>query len=245
MLSGKTAVITGASGGIGKAIVKKFAENGCNICACARHCDESLENYYMSLSEKYHVKIDIFLFDLLDETQMKKAIKDIIKVTNTIDILINNAGIAKYDSFSFLKTETLDEIMHINYYAPLQFTQKIVRRMSKEGASIVFVSSIAGLDGIGGNTAYGASKAAIAHTTKVLSRELSVSGIRVNAVAPGMVDTKMKELADSSTWETLISRTDLKRVASPDEIANVVVFLSSGMSSYMTGQILRVDGGMN
>jgi 3-oxoacyl-[acyl-carrier protein] reductase len=181
----------------------------------------------------------------MNTTEMKESVRQIVKEKRNIDVLVNNAGIAQYDAFAMLSIDTLKNIFEVNYNRPLQFTQMISRRMSKEGASIVFLSSVAGIDAVSGNTAYGASKAAIAHSTRVLSKELAGQKIRVNAVAPGMVDTAMKYKADEDTWNNLIRQTSLKRAALPEEIANVICFMASDLSSYITGQVLRVDGGMN
>lgn len=245
MLKDKNAIITGANGGIGRAIVETFAKNGSNIWACMRHMDNEYEKYLNSLANEYNVIIEPIYFDMTNSVEMKEAVKQIVRSKRNIDVLINNAGVAQYDAFSLMPMENLTNVFEINYYAPIQFTQLVSRRMSKDGASIVFVSSVSGLDAVCGNTAYGASKAALAHTARVLAKELSTQGIRVNAIAPGMVDTQMKNKADEKTWESLIALTSLKRVAKPEEIANVICFLSSELSSYITGQVIRVDGGMS
>ena len=136
-------------------------------------------------------------------------------------------------------------MLNCNYICPLLFTQLVVRLMTraKKGA-IVFLSSVAGFQPEIGNTAYGGSKAAVAHATGVLSRELAGFHIRVNAVAPGMVDTAMAKKADEEYWRQLVERIPFKRMAQPQEIANVIAFLASDQASYVTGQVIRVDGGL-
>lgn len=243
MLRGKNAIVTGASGGIGKAIVYNFAKNGANIWACAHKKDMEFENYLCDIASKCNVMIEPLYFSLNNLNEVKDIAKSIIKEKKSIDILINNAGTVQYDTFNMLKIDTLINLYEINYFGQLQFTQLISRRM--RNASIVFVSSIAGLDAVSGNIAYGGSKAAVAHAAKVLSKELARQEIRVNAVAPGMVDTSMKSKADEKVWNDLIAQTSLNRVARPEEIANVICFLASDLSSYVTGQIIRVDGGMH
>lgn len=244
MLKEKNAIVTGANGGIGRAILKNFAQNGAGIWACARKPDPDFERYLSSLSEQYDVTVRPVYFDMDDPAEMKEAVKGIIKDKKSIDIIVNNAGIAEYGSFASMPLTEIKKIFDVNYFDALSFTQFFVRRM-KQGSSVVFLSSVAGIDAEGGNVAYGGSKAALAHTAKVLSRELSPLGIRVNAVAPGMVDTVMKGKASQEVWESLVSRTDLKRAAQPEEIANVISFLCSDLASYITGQIIRVDGGLN
>lgn len=245
MLSGKNAIITGARRGIGRATVEVFAKNGANIWACARKEDAAFEADMAQLAEKYCIWIKPVYFEMTDETQMKQAVRQIQKEKDPVDILVNNAGEAQYDNFTMMSGKNLRRIMECNYISPLLFTQLIVRMMLRASrGSIVFLSSVAGLQAEMGNTAYGGSKAAVAHTVGVLGRELAGLNIRVNAVAPGMVDTDMKEQADEAYWESLVERVPLKRMAQPQEIANAIAFLSSDLASYITGQVIRVDGGL-
>ena len=243
MLKEKNAIITGSNGGIGRALVEKFAQNGANIWACARSKSGDFENYLTGISEQYSVVVKPVYFDMEDPTGMKEAVKEIIKDKRSIDTIVNNAGIAEYGAFSSTPLAEIKRVFDINYFDALCFTQYFTRRM-RQGSAIVFMSSVAGIDAESGNMAYGGSKAALAHTARVLSRELSPHGIRVNAVAPGMVDTNMKVKANPEVWDALVAQTDLKRVAQPEEVANVVAFLCSDLASYITGQIIRVDGGL-
>ena len=245
MLSGKNAIITGARQGIGRAAVEVFAKNGANVWACARKEDADFEADMAQLAEKYSVWIKPVYFEMTDEMQMKQAVRQIQKEKVPVDILVNNAGEAQYDNFTMMPVKNLRRMMECNYISPLLFTQLIVRMMSRASrGSIVFLSSVAGLQAEAGNTAYGGSKAAVAHATGILSKELAGLNIRVNAVAPGMVDTDMKGQADEAYWESLVERVPLKRMAQPQEIANVIAFLSSDLASYITGQVIRVDGGL-
>jgi len=245
MLQEKNIVVTGSNRGIGKAIVYKLAAEGANIWACARNKSEEFEEEIKSLSSKSGVIIEPVYFDLMNEGDVKDAVKGIVKSKRPIDGLVNNAGKASYNKLQLIKIEDIREIFDNNYFSALYLTQLIMRRMTKNTGSIVFLSSISGFVPEIGNIAYGGSKAAIAHTTKVLSKELAAQGIRVNAVAPGMVNTSMKLKADEGVWNDLIARTSLKRAAEPEEIANVICCLSSDLSSYVNGQVVRVDGGMN
>lgn len=246
MLRGKNAVITGANRGIGRACVEYFASQGANIWACARKEYEGFAEDMRSIAAKNNVEIWPVYFDIANKEMIKAAAQMIIKQKIPIDILVNNAGIAKYSNFQFLNMEELNEVFSVNYIGQLSFTQLLARRMGRnKEASIVFISSVAGLQSESGSLAYGGSKSAIAHAVGVLSRELSGQNIRVNAIAPGLVDTDMKKMADVQYWHDMVMRTDLKRSASPEEVAHVVAFLAGDLSSYITGQVLRVDGGLH
>ena len=245
MLKGKNAVITGARRGIGRATVEVFARYGANVWACARTQDNAFESDMAALSEQYGVWIKPVYFDLSDDAGMKKAVQGILKEKKPIDILVNNAGIVT-EAASFLMTgaEKMRDTFEINFFAASQFTQYICRAMARrKSGSVVFVSSAAALDGYPGEYAYSASKAALIGAVKYLAGELGQYHIRVNAVAPSMTDTDMKNGADPAYWNQLVERTVMKRMARPEEISNVIAFLSGDLASYVNGQILKVDGG--
>ena len=188
--------------------------------------------------------IEPVYFDLMNEGDVKDAVKGIVKSKRPIDGLVNNAGKASYNKLQLIKIEDIREIFDNNYFSALYLTQLIMRRMTKNTGSIVFLSSISGFVPEIGNIAYGGSKAAIAHAVKVLAKELSADGIRVNAVAPGLVNTDMKNLASEDTWGELVNKILIGRIAEPNEIANVISFLLSDQASYITAQTIHVDGGM-
>ena len=223
-----------------------FANNGANIWACIRRPNDRFKEYVLALSKKTGVLIKPVCFDFSEIDQIKTGVKTILSEKGTIDILINNAGVIFTSLFQMTSIDKMKEIFNTNYFSQMLFTQLLVRSMVRQGSgSIVNISSSAAIEGNEGRTAYAASKAAIIASTKVMAKELASNNIRVNAVAPGLTETDMMiESTPEDALETTLRRTCMKRVGRPEEIANVVLFLSSDLSSYMTGQVLRVDGGM-
>lgn len=226
------------------ATVCKLASEGANVWACARKKDDSFEKRLKEIASQNGTVIEPVYFELTDENQVKEAVRNIIKSKRPIDGLVNNAGIAVYNKFQMMRIEDIKNIFGTNYFSALYLTQLLMRRMIRNTGSIVFVSSVSGFIPEVGNIAYGGSKAAVSHAVKVLAKELSSEGIRVNAVAPGLVNTDMKKHASEEAWEKLKSGIIIGRVAEPNEIANVISFLLSDQSSYMTAQTVHVDGGM-
>ena len=247
LLKNKTAVITGCNRGIGKKLLEIFSSNGANIFACARTIDDKFKKFCKDLESNKKTKITPICIDLENEESIKKAAGEITNQAVTIDILINNAATIQTALFQMTTQKDLKKIFQVNVFSQVLFTQYILKLMvrNKKGGSIVFVSSTAGLDGNQGRNAYASSKAALISQSKVLSKELGAKNIRVNSIAPGTTDTQMLK---KNTSENLIKQIEenssLKRIASPEEIANTILFLSSDLSSYITGQVIRVDGGM-
>lgn len=244
MMKNKNIVVTGAAGGIGKAILIKLANEGANIWACDRKQPEEFEQFLKDLAAEAGSIIEPVYFNLDNEEEIKTAVKYIVQSKRPVDGIVNNAGIAAYNKLQFMKVEDIKRIFNINYFSSLYLTQLLLRRITKQTGSIVFTSSIAGFKPEIGNVAYGGSKAAVSQAVKVLAKELSPDGIRVNAVAPGLVDTDMKNKADETTWNLMIQNVMLGRIARPEEIANVICFLLSEQSSFITAQTIHVDGGM-
>lgn len=246
LLKGKTAVLTGANRGIGKAILKTFANNGASVWACARTRSDEFEAFAKQLAEAKGVEVTPVYFDLNDDAAMKEAVKQIRSAKQPIDILVNNAGVIQTALFQMTSLPAMKELFDTNLFSQLQFTQLILKLMLKSpSGSIINLSSSAAIEGNEGRSAYSASKAALIAVTKSLSKELGERNIRVNAIAPGLTQTDMMvdSTAEAALRETL-DRTCLKRVGRPEEIAATALFLASDLSSYMTGQTLRVDGGM-
>ena len=246
LLKDKTAVITGCNKGIGKKTLEVFSENGATVFACVRNIDEKFKSFSTELEKKFNNKIIPIQFDFNEESKTKEAANNILGLNKPIDILVNNAATIHTAIFQMTSIKKLKEIFEVNFFSQTIFTQYILKSMIKnKKGSIVYISSSSALDGNEGRSAYSSSKAAIIAQAKVLSRELGIHNIRVNSTAPGLTDTDMmKENHKKELVSEVLSRTSLKKAANPREIANVILFLSSDLASYITGQNIRVDGGM-
>ena len=241
---GKNVVITGSSRGIGIAILEAFAKGGACIAACSNRKSDAVIENYKNISSQYGVEIYPFFFDMSDEDAIKEGAKVVKEKMPQVDVLVNNAGISHIAPFILTKPEDLHRVFQVNFFSQIVFTNGLLGALKKaKGAAIVNMTSIAGLDGGVGVTAYGSSKAAVALTTKVQAQEFAAFKIRVNAVAPGMVDTDMAVNMGEKAVENTINATALKRIARPEEVAQLVTFIASDEASYITGQIVRVDGG--
>lgn len=244
-VEGKVALITGCNKGIGRAIMEKFMKEGIHIVACTRQITPELEEYYQQKEKECNIKIYPLLMDLSDENSIKIAMKELYSWKLKIDILINNAGIASGGFMMRTGISKLKEVFQINYFSQVLLTQYILKVMIKnKKGCILFMSSVLGLDARPGGTSYGASKAAISLLTKSLAKEVAAYRIRVNALAPNLVDTEMAYLMEKKSFSDMVDSSALKRLASPDEIASVALFLASDEASYITGQVIRVDGGL-
>ena len=245
LLLGKNAIITGTARGMGNKMMEVFAENGANIWACARTKNDKLEAQAKELSEKYGVGISVIYFEMTNLDEMRAAVKQIMQTKKPVDILVNNAGITDNTLFQMVTEKNLREQFEVNYFCPFLFTQYIVKLMLRNGkGSIINMASSAGLDGNAGRSVYGASKAAVICATKAIAEELGEKGIRANCIAPGITKTDMIANMSDEVMEETISRTDMKRYGMPLDQANAALFLASDLSSYVTGQTIRVDGCM-
>lgn len=245
MLENKTAIITGCNRGIGKAILEVFAKNRCNIFAHARKETDDFLNTINELSKKYFVKIYPIYFNLKDIDEIKNAVKKIRSYKFPIDILVNNAGITSNKLFQMTTLEDVQEQFDINFKSLFVLSQYITKMMLRNNhGSIVNVSSISALGGDVGRSIYGASKAAVSSLTKTMAAELGEGNIRVNAVAPGFIKTDMMDFMSEDIIEKNLKMSKLKRIGKPEEVANVVAFLCSDLSSYVTGQVINIDGGI-
>lgn len=245
LLIGKNAIVTGTARGIGHKIVEVFAANGANVWACARKQTEEMDAFAAELSSEYGVWVKPVYFELTDREQMKTAVKSIMSDKQPIDILVNNAGITYNALFQMSNEEWINTSMNVNFVSPFLFSQYIVKLMLRNGkGNIVNISSTAALDGNSGRSIYGATKASVYCATKALAEELGSKGIRANCIAPGITETDMLSSMTEEVINETVMATDSQRSGKPEDIANAALFLASDLSSYITGQILRVDGGM-
>ena len=246
LLKGRTAVVTGCNRGIGRAILELFVESGANVFACTRKPTKNFSTYVDDLARTTNTWIQPVYFDLSDLEAVKSGAKEIIGKKLPIDILVNNAGSISTSPFQLTPVQQASDLYNINFLSPIVLTQYVVRLMTRNNSgNIINISSSAAIEGNEGRLSYAASKAALLSSTTVIARELAQFNIRANAIAPGLTETDMmvESTSEKALKETL-ENTMMQRVGSPQEIAQVVLFLASDMSSYMTGQVLRVDGGM-
>ena len=246
LLKDKVAVVSGASGDIGKKILEKFSNEGSNIYALVRNIeDKEFIEFTENLKKKNNNKISIIHLDLEKEETIKSSF-DLIKKDNTsIDILVNNAGTVTNSLFQMTSLKSLRNIFEINFFSQFLLTQIYLKLLNKsKKGSIVFVSSNSANENPVGRCAYSASKAALNSLTKTISKEMGVKNLRVNAVLPGLTDTKMaKNFTKDDAIDEYLNKVALKRIAKTSEIANVIAFLASDKSSYINGQLITIDGG--
>jgi 3-oxoacyl-[acyl-carrier protein] reductase len=246
LLKDKVVVVTGSNRGIGKSILELFHAEGASIFACARTQTENFEADLKKIASQGQGFIKPIYFDFSEPDQIKNAIQKIIADSKVIDVLVNNAGIASGSLFQMTPVSKVKEIFEINFFAQLQFSQSIARLMTRaKSGSIINMASVSGLLGDSGTLSYGSSKAALIYATKTMARELGEFNVRVNAIAPSVTKTDMFNQMESGARDKMIMSTALRRPAEVIEVANVALFLASDLSSYVTGQTLRVDGGLS
>jgi len=242
-LVGKTALVTGSNRGIGKAIAQKLAQNGADIIITAPIKSDA-ELAANEIKNDYNVKTYAFELNLLDMGSIESTIKEIESHTN-IDILVNNAGITKDNLFIRMKKEEWEDVIKVNFSSLFYITQPIVKQMiKKRWGRIINISSVVGIMGNAGQTNYSATKAALIGFTKSLAKEVGSRGITVNAVAPGFIDTPMTQSLPEDVKEAYKKQIPLGRFGTPDDVANAVLFLASEEASYITGEVINVNGGM-
>lgn len=244
MLTGKTAIITGANRGIGLATVEVFAEQKAVIWACAHTQSDEFEDKIAEIANRNSTIIYPVYFDVKDKTAVKNAVKTIGKSAKSMDILVNNAGVSVKAFLNMMSYEMMREALEVNFFSQVYLTQCVSRYMIKaKTGSIINVASVSGIVNSQGDIAYGSSKAASIFSTKTMALELGSDGIRVNSVSPGFIDTDMWKTRKREVYDKVLSETPLGRQGKPREVANVILFLASNMSSYITGQNIVVDGG--
>lgn len=245
LLNDKNIILTGCNRGIGEKTLEQLAKNGANIWACTRKISQEDITKYDTLEYSFHIKIWPITLDLSDSESINEAIKEIRKFKFPIDGLINNAGITYNALFQMSSISMIKEVFEINLFSQILFTQFVLKLMLRNNSgSIVNISSTAGIDANSGRSIYGASKAAMICITKAIAREVGEKGIRINSIAPGITQTEMIKSMSNEVIEETRQLTQLKRLGEPVDIANVCIFLLSELSSYLTGQVIRVDGGL-
>lgn len=244
MLNEKIVVVTGANRGIGFSIAHTFAAQGANVFACMRTLD--FDALKRMAPEGGTDRIKGVVLDLGEEASIKSAIKEIASLTgNKVDVLVNNAGTATGGLFQMMPIAELRRVFEINLIGQILLTQGLSRLMTRHRTgSIINIASTAAEIADPGTLAYGASKAGFARASQSMATELGASGVRVNTISPGVTKTDMFDQMAPEARERLINSSALKRAAVPQDIANVALFLASDLSSFVTGQTLRVDGGM-
>lgn len=240
----KVVLITGGTRGIGKSVAERFAKEGYNLVLnyVSENTDiESIKNNF----KEYEIDVILFKADVSKFDECENLVKEAISKFGKIDVLVNNAGITKDGLIAMMKEEAFDRVIDINLKGTFNMTRNVVPYMMKKRCgNIVNISSVVGVAGNAGQSNYAASKAGIIGFTKSLAKELSARNIRVNAVAPGFIDTDMTSVLTDKVKENIYAQIPLKRMGDAKEVANVVYFLSNDESSYITGQVINVDGGM-
>jgi len=245
LLAGKTALITGCLRGIGFHAMQLFARNGANVYACCQRENAAFDAARAQLADETAVTITPVYFDLDKEEDLRAAMRQLVSAKAAVDMLLNIAGMTEDARFAMTSMESIRRVYEINFVAQMLITQSVSRLIARRGGgSIVNVSSVSALDGNEGQLAYSASKAAMIGATKTLASELAPQNIRVNALAPGVIETDMTAAVPKPVLEKLKSRIPLGRMGHPREVAGVLLFLASDLSRYMTGQVIRVDGGI-
>jgi len=242
MLKKKVALITGCNRGIGLSIIREFAKNNAIIYAASR-TKGSLDDIISDLQEKYQANIIPVYFDLTDSDGIKKTFLKINKEHKKLDVLVNNAGVMKDALIGMVTEENMLHTFQVNVFSvinTIQFAAKLMKR-NKSG-SIINLASIVGSNGNPGQIVYSASKGSIISLTKTAAKELAVDNIRVNAIAPGMIDTDMLRSIGDSRVDNMISKIGFNRLGEPREVADTAVFLASDASKYISGQVIGVDG---
>jgi len=244
LLEGKTAIVTGASRGIGKAIALRFAAEGCNVAFTDLFEDENMKATETELLA-YGVKAKGYASDASNFADTERVVNLIVEEFGGIDILVNNAGITKDTLLMRMTEEQWDAVINVNLKSVFNFTKAAQKTMLKQkGGSIINLSSVVGVSGNAGQSNYAASKAGIIGFTKSIARELGSRGIRSNAIAPGFIITEMTAKIPEDARKAWEESIPLKRGGTPDEVAKVALFLASDLSSYVSGQVISVCGAM-
>ena len=240
----KVVFVTGASRGIGKEVALKYAENGYNVVINYASDKTDVKSLKKEFEEK-NVETIIEKADVTNSNQIEELVKKAIEKFGKIDVLVNNAGITKDNLLMRMSEEEFDKVIEVNLKGTYIVTKAVTKyMMKKRSGSIINLSSVVGVAGNAGQTNYSASKAGIIGFTKSVAKELASRNIRANAVAPGFIETDMTAVLPDTVKENIHNQIPLKRMGTAKEVANLIYFLGSEESSYITGQVINIDGGM-
>ena len=244
MLKNKTALVTGGTRGIGYAIVKKFAEQGCNVAFTYLSSEEKAKAFEAELNN-LGIKAKAFKSDAGSFAESEKLVEEVVKEFGTIDILVNNAGVTRDNLILRMTEQQWDEVINANLKSVFNLSKHVSKIMlrNKKG-SVINLTSIVGLKGQAGQSNYAASKAGIIGFTKSVADEFGSRGIRCNAIAPGFIETDMTSVLSEETKKGILAQIPMKRMGSAEEVANAALFLASDLSTYVSGQVLSVCGAM-
>ena len=245
LLEGKTALITGAARGIGKAIALRYAQEGANI-ACTDLVIDEVANQTISEIEALGVKAKGYASNAAQFEEAHNVINEVVKDFGRIDILVNNAGITRDTLMLRMSEAQWDAVISVNLKSAFNFMHAITPVMMKQrSGSIISMSSVVGIGGNAGQCNYSASKAGLIGLTKSMAKEIGPRGVRVNAIAPGFIMTEMTSALSDEVRAEWVKTIPLRRGGTPEDVANVALFLASDLSSYVTGQVIHVCGGMS
>ena len=244
LLQGKRVLITGAGRGIGLAIARQFAAQGAELWLNGRD-EQAITRMTEALCVEFGVPCMSLCFDVADPQAVKQAFQQLFGQTRQLDVLVNNAGVLDDALLGMVQQQQIERTFATNSYSTLYCSQYAARLMQRSGGgSIINMASIIGRVGNAGQAVYAGSKAAVIGITQSLAKELAASQIRVNAIAPGFIDTDMARSLPPAKFDERVASIAMGRIGTPDEVASVALFLASDLSRYVTGQVIGVDGGM-
>lgn len=240
MLNGKIALLTGANGGIGKSTLELFIKKGAKVICLIRKPDKKFLEYI----KKFKKKVIVIVSDITNENTLKSEIEKLFKKIKKIDVLINNAGMPHGSIIELTSQKKLKEVFNTNFFSQIFLIQLVLKFLKKsKNAVIINIGSISAKIADRGTLAYGSSKSAFMHATKIMANEFSNYNIRVNGICPNATNTKMLKKMDSKTREIFISRSFMKKPCNPKDVANLILYLSSKDAELINGQIVYIDGG--
>lgn len=244
LLAGKTALITGASRGIGKEIALLYLQHGASVFYIDLEDGGSLPEY-QEIAKKHNAKVGFVTANVSKEEDVQQAVKEVYEKAETVDVLVNNAGITRDNLLFRMTADEWNSVIQVNLSSVFFLSKEIGRRMIRQkSGAIINIASIVGIIGNGGQVNYSSSKAGVIGFTKSMAREVASRNVRVNAIAPGFIRTKMTDKLTDEQRTALTMNIPLGRIGDPEEVAKVALFLASDLASYLTGQVIHATGGL-